>query len=456
MYVFAVFFLITGGLFAQTRVADSLKHLLSQEMEDSTRVLLLAKTSFEYSNIQADTAIRYAEEGLKLAQRLEYKKGEVEATGTYARCLSTLGNFPKAIEMGLKSLRMAEESGDESEVAFAQGQLADMYRDAGEYELALGYSLKSLAYFQRANQSFSSALGSFGKILFAVTASIYERAGKYDSGLVYAQKAYDLDVMETGGRFGWLTLQLGKIHAGLKHPDLALAYYRHAIPLVLENNTHKDLLEAYNSIARLYEDVGNTDSSIQYARESLLHGSPSAYEKGILEALTILTENYKARQSWDSTFKYLQMSVDLRDRMYGQQQEREVQSLSFIEQLRQQDLAIAKGKAEKERRQNLQMLGIGIFIVIFISGVAILSRKRPVKFVRFLGIVGVLLVFEFISLLTHPWIEERTNHTPVYSLLLLVLIAAILGPIHHFFEGLVKKSKSITRPALRPGLEPQE
>jgi len=439
IYALALSFLINGALFSQARIADSLKFLLTREMEDSSRVLLLAALSFEYSNIQADTAIKYAEQGLKLAQRIEYKKGEAVATGTYARCLSAQGNFPKAIELGLKSLRMNEALMDESEVAFTEGQLADIYRDAGEYTLALNYSQKATEFYQQSRQDYSSKLGSLEKILLAVTASIFERSGKFDSGLRYAQRAYDLDVKETGGRFGWLTLQMGKIQAGLKHPDLALAYYRYAIPLVIENNTHKDLLEAYNSIARLYSSIGNIDSSIFYAKESLKYGSPSAYEKGILEALTILYEDYNARKLWDSAFKYMKLGVDLRDRMYGQQQEREVQSLLFVEQLRQQDLALARAKEEKERKSNLQMVGIGIFIVTFISVIAVMSRRKPVKFVRFLGIVGLLLAFEFIELLVHPWIVERTNHEPIYSLLLLVLIAAGLGPTHHWLEARFRK-----------------
>lgn len=449
MYALALSFLINGALYSQTNVIDSLKGRLSRETEDSSRVLLLAAISFEYTNKQVDTAVIYAQQSLKLAQRLEYKKGEAIATRTYARCMSSQGNFPKAIEIGLRSLRMSEELKDESEVAFTEGSLADTYRDAGEYTLALNYSQRATEYYQQHDQKFSPALGSLEKILLAVTASIYERSGKFDSALRYAQRAYDLDIKETGGRFGWLTLQLGKIQAGLKHPDLALAYYRYAIPLVIENNTHKDLLEAYNSIARLYYGIGNIDSSIFYARESLKYGSPSAYEKGILEALTLLYEDYNARKTWDSTFKYLKLGVDLRDRMYGQQQEREVQSLLFVEQLRQQDLALARAKEEKERRSNLQMVAIGIFIVTFISVIAVMSRRKPVKFVRFLGIVGLLLAFEFIELLVHPWIVERTNHEPIYSLLLLVLIAAGLGPTHHWLEGRFKKGIP-----LRKGMSP--
>jgi exosortase/archaeosortase len=86
------------------------------------------------------------------------------------------------------------------------------------------------------------------------------------------------------------------------------------------------------------------------------------------------------------------------------------------------------------------LLLFAAFIVCFMTGFILLSRKRSaVKIVRFLGIVGLLLVFEFIALLTHPWIEELTHHSPVWSLLLLVLLASVLVPAHHYFEKLIKE-----------------
>ena len=62
--------------------------------------------------------------------------------------------------------------------------------------------------------------------------------------------------------------------------------------------------------------------------------------------------------------------------------------------------------------------------------------------------VALLIVFEFLNLLLHPFLERITYHNPVLMLLALVCIAALLVPLHHKVEKwatakLVKKNKEI-------------
>ena len=51
--------------------------------------------------------------------------------------------------------------------------------------------------------------------------------------------------------------------------------------------------------------------------------------------------------------------------------------------------------------------------------------------IDFMGVLSLLLAFEFITLLIHPLIEKFTNHAPVLELIILVVLAAILIPLHH-------------------------
>ena len=62
--------------------------------------------------------------------------------------------------------------------------------------------------------------------------------------------------------------------------------------------------------------------------------------------------------------------------------------------------------------------------------------------------MALLIVFEFLNLLLHPFLESITHHTPVLMLLALVFIAALLIPLHHRVEKwttkmLVEKNKKI-------------
>ena len=66
---------------------------------------------------------------------------------------------------------------------------------------------------------------------------------------------------------------------------------------------------------------------------------------------------------------------------------------------------------------------------------------------KYLGLLGLLLLFEFIAIFVHPYIDELTGHQPVWMLIILVMIAAVLVPLHHKMEHWVKEhlAKGLTR-----------
>jgi hypothetical protein len=64
-----------------------------------------------------------------------------------------------------------------------------------------------------------------------------------------------------------------------------------------------------------------------------------------------------------------------------------------------------------------------------------LNRKKVhPRYVEFTGILSLLLVFEYISIIIHPYIMEKTSHTPVLELLIFAVIAATLTPVHQRIE----------------------
>jgi amino acid transporter len=83
------------------------------------------------------------------------------------------------------------------------------------------------------------------------------------------------------------------------------------------------------------------------------------------------------------------------------------------------------------------------------------------KLIQFLGIVALLVVFEFLNLLLHPFLERITHHSPLLMLLALVGIAALLVPLHHRLEKwathkLVEKNKQARLKAAKKTIEQLE
>ena len=104
--------------------------------------------------------------------------------------------------------------------------------------------------------------------------------------------------------------------------------------------------------------------------------------------------------------------------------------------MRQQELAEKKLKEQEARKHNLQYAAIAIAIITFVILFFVFSRSIVVgqKFIRFVGIMGLLAVFEFINLYIHPHLDKLTNHSPVLMLGILMCIAALLIPLHHRME----------------------
>ena len=78
--------------------------------------------------------------------------------------------------------------------------------------------------------------------------------------------------------------------------------------------------------------------------------------------------------------------------------------------------------------------------------------------ISFFGVLGLLVVFEFINLLIHPSLASTTHDSPVLMLLALVVIASLLIPIHNRLEKwikekMIKKNKKIRLEAAKKTIE---
>jgi hypothetical protein len=99
-----------------------------------------------------------------------------------------------------------------------------------------------------------------------------------------------------------------------------------------------------------------------------------------------------------------------------------------------------KERADAVRRSNIQWAGIGVFLVTgLVFLIAFTRKKAGAGMAKVLGAVGLLLMFELISLVLRPFLEKWTNHSSVYMLLVLALVATVLVALHHQIEDFVKR-----------------
>ncbi|MEI9807241.1 MAG: hypothetical protein WDO16_04795 [Bacteroidota bacterium] len=230
---------------------------------------------------------------------------------------------------------------------------------------------------------------------------------------------------------------------------LAITYYNMAVQESAGNSNIRYLNMAYTGLAEHYQGIQQTDSCKLYARKAIdvVTQSPFFYlSNKPAQLLAGLYEN----NNCDSTLKYARLFKIANDSLNSSKANQQILLMTFDEDLRQQELAAEKIKANEERQQNIQYALIALGIIILLSLYLLLSRSfiTNTKLIEFFGVIALLIVFEFLNLLLHPFLERVTHHSPVLMLLALVCIAALLVPLHHKVEKwatakLVEKNKQI-------------
>jgi len=431
-FVLLFFFCCPLLLLAQKNDADSINRLIANANTDTGKIRVICDIAYDLRVNDPETALKITSEALSLSKRIKYMEGQSKSLGTMAIIFRIMGNFPLALKYHFKRLKLVEKANDPKKYAEALTNIGYVYINLEEYKKALEYYYKS--------DSVLKLVGSLGNANFNLALNFgdaYDKMNMNDSAFVYFTQSLNIARQIKNRNFeGMSMVGLGNNYSKTGQYPLALANYQSGI-INLKAAENDDLLcEAYIGLANLYKKLNRTDSALLYARESYALAQKDGFLPRYLDAATFLSAHYRTVKNIDSSFFYLNLVQVLNDSINSKSRIREAQVLSSNEQIRQLEIAENIQIAKKERKQQLQMLFIAIFIPGFFILTLLLSRiKMHVRLIKILGILSLLIFFEYLTLLLHPYVAELTHHTPVYEMLIFVSIAAILIPTHHRVES---------------------
>ena len=450
---------ITGmqTAFAQKLNIDSTIQKIAAEKNDDKKVELLAGLHTNEFNNSPNLVI---EIGLKLLKQSQIDKNIIEESAAYSMLghgYRLMGINIKGLNYHHKAISLAEKAGNFSLLAMAENQLAHIYKDRGEYEKAIKIYLSSSKHAEKGKNEVVKIwpLSNLG--------TVYLLNNNLDSALIVSQRAYENIIRLKDNRLLFLTfLNLAAVHSKMGNAPLAITYFDMAKKEAAGKPYTRYLNLLYTFIAEHYKSVKQTDSCALYAKKAIAAVSNTPFFYLSNNPAKLLADMYE-KSNCDSTLKYATIYKIANDSLYSKKANQQIQLMTFEEDLRQQELVTEKIKAESQRKQNIQYALLGFGIITFIISFLLLSRRHitNTKLIQFLGVVALLLVFEFLNLLLHPFLERITNHSPVLMLLALVCIAALLVPLHHKLERwattkLVEKNKKIRLAAAKRTIEQLE
>lgn len=409
---------------AQQKKTDSLVSVLKKLSNNEAQLIVLKQ--LVTNNIKQHTiVIPYAKQGLTLARKLNKPGYEISFLDALQNGYYLSYNFSKQLEVCLAGLDLSRKLKNDSAVCTFYNGIVKCYKSDNEPRKAINYGLTGLKVAERINYDFMTAtfLNNISRR--------YKELGLLDSALYYIQKSNKIFLAIHSPNIAFTFVNMAEISELKGDSTLALSYYRQSIAPYRKLENQTDLGYAYVKMAKILFNRGPRDSVLRYATFCYNIGRKYNDLRDILEG-ALLTSKWHEGKNDRESLRYYKIAATAKDSLNNTETAKQLQIASIKEQEKQAELAEQKQKQQEEEKENLQMIAIALFIPIFLIAVLLLSRTRTHRgLIDFMGVLSLLLLFEFITLLIHPQVEKITHHTPVLELLILVALAAILVPMHH-------------------------
>ena len=422
---------------AQTQHIDSLWQLATTTKNDSLKFELLFQKMRPESSI-VDETNSLAKKEIAFGEKNNDKAFIAAGYYLYASMFFRVGDYLKGQEAIVKAATIVEK------MPANENYVSMIFNFKGITENDMN---NRIAYLKKGIAICKDEF--YKRILFYNIANGYWENVQLDSALSYAQKSNELSLKYHDTLSAYLPGLFGNIYLKLNQQDIAYAYYKKAIFLAKKSSSLRYYTVAYNAMIHYYTELGKMDSVLVYQKKLFDFVAPDAYPNKVV-ASKFLYEYYLKQGNKDSVIKYLLFNTTGNDSLNNLKKIEGLKQAKITEELRQRDIEQTQQENTESRNHDIQLAITAIVILSSIILFLLLSRSILVshKLVEFLSVVVLLVVFEFINLLIHPLVERITHHSPVLMLMALVVIAALIVPLHHRLEHwttqrLVAKNKAV-------------
>jgi tetratricopeptide (TPR) repeat protein len=348
--------------------------------------------------------------------------------------------------------------------------LAGFYESIEDYDRAIDYQYKSLDYAKK-NNNVSDIFGTLNNI-----GATYTAAKKYDAAKnIYGQVIHLADSLKRPdnkiqGQIGFvntlisgpdskeslkylethteikalferlhmeyqLDFGMGQVYTILKKQDSARYYFNKSVPVLEKLSSVASLPAIYLTYSKFLYESGEYNRAINYLVKAKTINDSTGNKDSNKDYYEMLDSCYQKTGDYKQAFYYKDLFTKAKATLEEKSKQKDVLALEIDAETRRKERLEKEEEEAVRQRHNWQYMGIvlGIITMFIILSSLGLFRVSP-KWIRVLGFISFIFLFEFIILLADKWIHHITHGEPLYILAIKVVLIAILLPLHHFLE----------------------
>jgi two-component system NtrC family sensor kinase len=353
---------------------DSLRLLWDRPTNDTVQMGLARSLGIYYLEYDLDSSQLFFQQQLATAERLDQKLWEADALENLGYIFSHKKEYSRSLNVFLKAIDIAEDRQTEHGIwqvtrfskmgdphwarlvvlAFTRQDISRLYGFTGNYRDQFSNIFQALHIAEEVGDQANLANISMN------IGGLFLGAHQLDSAFTYLQKAQAYSEASGFYRYnGILYAFLGSVYLNKGDKELAKRSFAHAIEeSQLQNNRYAFTLASLG-MANTMLQMGDRESSLQYAK----NGLGSSYAPDLFaNSHSTLASIYKLKGDIDSAFYYQGLAMQDKDSINNLEKIKQFENLGFDAQIRVQQL-------EKDKIENRsKLINYGL-----LAGLAILS-----------------------------------------------------------------------------------
>lgn len=182
---------------------------------------------------------------------------------------NSLGNYEEALRYGLKEVAFCEKKGEHASQAIASNNVGIYYRNRGDYDRALEYTQSALHIYASDPQTDPADLAwTYGNL--SIT---WYRKKDYPQSIAAGQAALAILEKHFPGKkpYNFIVTynDLAIAHIETKKYDEALAYLQKALALHRQFNVEKDIESTWHNLGYVYRMTGRYPEAVYYLKKAV-------------------------------------------------------------------------------------------------------------------------------------------------------------------------------------------
>jgi len=403
---------------------DSLRALLTNTDDKTTRVDILNDISDYYMRINPTLADSCNRQGMTLAEKLGYNKGIAQSaynayiynknlgnielalinirkakefqlicqdSGAYANCLINEATmlmkkqeFKNAFELLLQARDLYESGNLNGDIALLYNNLGQVSHQLEKYSEALRYHEKSLVI--NLQKHFDRGVS----VNYVNIGNVYHAQKNYPKAIEFYAKALEIKrkIDDKSGILKCLN-NLGVVYMYLNNLQQALTYHQQALDYALVLGNNPDIAMCYINIGYDYQQAKAFNDAIRYTLKGFEIAEKCKDTKLLKDASLLLSESYASRQQFPEAYHYHLQFKQFDDSLTNDLNLKELHEIETKYASSQKDIQIKElliSTADQELRLQREkvyvMLFIGLFILVTVLVVFFYQQSKNARKVQ--------------------------------------------------------------------------